>query len=74
MSEGIQHAGQFKIDTCELVTSTGLFIDLKSTVVGLTIFEALDSLTISGQLVVADSVNMVSHGPILGKEYLHLKI
>ena len=74
MSEGIQHAGQFKIDTCELVTSTGLFIDLKSTVVGLTIFEALDSLTISGQLVVADSVNMVSHGPILGQEYLHLKI
>ena len=74
MSEGIQHAGQFKSDTCELVTSTGLFIDLKSTVVGLTIFEALDSLTISGQLVVADSVNMVSHGPILGQEYLHLKI
>ena len=74
MAEGIQHAGEFKIDICELITSTGMRIDLKTTVMGLTLFEDISSLTVSGTIVVADAVNMVSHGPVLGQEYLYLKI
>ena len=74
MAEGLQHAGEFKIDMCELITSTGMRIDLKTTVMGLTLFEDISSLTVSGTIVVADAVNMVSHGPILGQEYLYLKI
>ena len=74
MADGLQHAGEFKIDMCELITSTGMRIDLKTTVMGLTLFEDISSLTVSGTIVVADAVNMVSHGPILGQEYLYLKI
>ena len=74
MADGLQHAGEFKIDICELITSTGMRIDLKTTVMGLTLFEDISSLTVSGTIVVADSVNMVSHGPVLGQEYLYLKI
>ena len=74
MADGLQHAGEFKIDICELITSTGMRIDLKTTIMGLTLFEDISSLTVSGTIVVADSVNMVSHGPVLGQEYLYLKI
>ena len=74
MADGLQHAGEFKIDMCELITSTGMRIDLKTTVMGLALFEDISSLTVSGTIVIADAVNMVSHGPILGQEYLYLKI
>ena len=74
MAEGLQHAGEFKIDMCELITSTGMRIDLKTTVMGLTLYEDIFSLTVSGTIVVSDPVNMVSHGPIIGQEYLYLKI
>ena len=74
MVDGLQHAGEFKIDMCELITSTGMRIDLKTTVMGLALFEDISSLTVSGTIVIADAVNMVSHGPILGQEYLYLKI
>ena len=74
MYEGLQHAGEFQIDMCELITSSGMRIDLKSTIMGLTLFEDISSLTVSGSIIVADSINMVSHGPIIGQEYLYLKI
>ena len=74
MAEGLQHAGEFQIDMCELITSSGMRIDLTTSVMGLTLFEDISSLTVSGSIVISDSVNMVSHGPIIGQEYLHLKI
>ena len=60
MPEGLQHAGEFTIDMCELITSTGMRIDLKSTILGLTLFEDISSLTVSGSIVVSDPVNMIS--------------
>ena len=74
MAEGLQHAGEFKIDMCELITSTGMRIDLKKIIMGLSLFEDISSLTVSGTIVVSDAVNIVSHGPIIGQEYLYLKI
>ena len=74
MAEGLQQAGEFQIEMCELITSSGMRIDLKTSIMGLTLFEDISSLTVSGSIIVADSVNMVSHGPIIGQEYLHLKI
>jgi len=74
MAEGLQHAGEFKIERCELITSSGMLINLKTSIIGLTLFEDISSLTVSGSIVVSDSVNMVSHGPIIGQEYLYLKI
>ena len=74
MPEGLQHAGEFTIDMCEIITSTGMRIDLRSAILGLTLFEDISSLTVSGSLVITDPTNMISHGPIIGQEYLYLKI
>ena len=67
-------AGDFSLDEVKLVTSTGMVIDLSESVLGLSIYEDIFSLTITGTIAIADSVNLTSHGPIIGQEYLHLKI
>ena len=74
MANGLQHAGQFVVDDLRLVTTTGLEIDLRTSVMGITLFEDIHSMTITGQISITDSANLASHGPILGQEYLHLKI
>ena len=76
MAEGLQYAGDFEIEECRLITTTGMEIDLNGTgsIMGLTLFEDIFSTTIAGTITIQDSVNMVSHGPIIGQEYLHLKI
>ena len=74
MAKGLQTAGEFKIEKLKLVTTSGLEVDLTTSVIGLTLFEDIFSMAISGTIAIADSVNLASYGPLLGQEYLHLKI
>jgi len=74
MAEGLQHAGQYIIEDLRLVTTTGLEVNLITSVLGITIFEDISSMTVTGTIAIMDSVNLASHGPLLGQEYLHLKI
>ena len=74
MATGLQTAGEFQLDQLKLVTTSGLEVDLIASVVGLTLFEDIFSMTVSGTVAIADSVNLASYGPLLGQEYLHLKI
>ena len=39
MAQGIQTAGEFKLEVLKLVTTSGLEVDLTTSVVGLTLFE-----------------------------------
>ena len=74
MAEGLEHAGQYIIEDLRLVTTTGLEVNLKTSVMGITLFEDIFSMTVTGTIAIQDSVNLASHGPLLGQEYLHLKI
>jgi hypothetical protein len=74
MAVGLQHAGQFIVDDLRLITTTGLEINLINSVMGITLFEDIFSMTVTGTIAITDSVNLASHGPLLGQEYLHLKI
>ena len=74
MAKGLQTAGEFKLDQLKLVTTSGLEVDLTASVMGLSLFEDMFSMTISGTVAIADSVNLASYGPLLGQEYLYLKI
>ena len=68
------HAGQFIVDELRLVTTTGLEVDLITSVLGITLFEDISAMAITGSISIIDSVDLSSHGPLLGQEYLHLKI
>ena len=74
MAEGLQYAGDYLIEKLELVTSAGVTVDLRSMYLGLTLYEDLFSLTVSGTLTIHDSTNLTSLGPIIGQEYLYIKI
>ncbi len=74
MAAGLEHAGQFTIEKLDLITSSGLRVDLITTVMGITLFEDIHSMTITGTVAIQDSVNLASIGPLIGQEYLHLKI
>ena len=74
MAEGLQHAGQYIIEDLRLVTTSGLEVNLINSVMGISLFEDIFSMSVSGTIAIMDSVNLSSHGPLLGQEYLHLKI
>ena len=74
MAEGIYHAGQFIVEDLRLVTTTGLEVNLINSVMGITLFEDIFSMTVTGTIAIMDSINLASYGPLLGQEYLHLKI
>ena len=64
--EGIQEPGDFIIDKLNLVTTSGLEVDLLTSVMGLTLYEDITSMTITGTIAIQDSVNLGSYGPLLG--------
>ena len=74
MSEGIQYAGEFSIATCELITSSGLHVNLRDSVISITLFENLKNPMLTGSINIQDSFSLPSIGPLIGQEYLALKI
>ena len=74
MAEGLTGPGDFVLDSCTLVTTSGKRIDLTKSVIGLTLYEGITSSTVTGEIVITDAANLSSTGPIIGHEYLFLKI
>jgi len=74
VADGIQGAGDFTVDELSLITTTGLRVNLIPNVVKLTIFEDINQSCISGTITIQDSMNLSSHGPIIGQEFLSMKV
>jgi len=73
--EGLKRGGEFNAITAEIVLSTGRLIKLKSaSILSLSIFENINEPAMSGQLIFQDSINLGSVGPLIGQEYLKIKI
>ena len=73
-SETISEAGDFKVDEVSITTSTGLVVDLLGSVMHVTFFESLENAAISGNILLTDHVNLVAIGPIIGQEFIKLKL
>ena len=73
--EGLKRGGEFNAITAEIVLSTGRLIKLENaSILSLTIFENINEPAMSGQLIFQDSINLGSVGPLIGQEYLKIKI
>ena len=70
----LRSGGEFNIIQCDLVLTTGKVVGLKASIMGLSIFEGIDQLTVTGTITIQDAFNLASFGPIIGQEYLKLKI
>ena len=70
----LRSGGEFNIIQCDLVLTTGKVVGLKASIMGLTIFEGINQLAVTGTMTIQDAFNLASFGPIIGQEYLRLKI
>ena len=76
MSEGVQFAGEFDLQEALLFSPNGQSVDLLTDmgIVSIEIFEDLFKSSISGNVLVIDTRNIISKLPIMGQERLSLKI
>jgi hypothetical protein len=73
-SNVIRAVGDFQLATATIITSAGVEINIKPNIVQLILFEDCQRNSISGEITVQDSAGFVNEAPIIGQEYLQLKI
>ena len=73
---GVQYAGDFKIEKAQLISPTGGRANLLTDVhiVEINIFEDIFKNAIVGSIIIADTKNIITQLPIMGQEFLRLKI
>ena len=70
----LQKAGSFHIQQIEIITSTGLVVNLLGALIHITFFEDIQSTSITGNCLINDMLDISTLGPIIGQEYLRMKI
>ena len=72
-NNNIQYSGEYKVDKLELITANGKF-DLSGNFVQIDLFESIFNHTMSGSLTFFDTNNLIINSPVVGQEFLKLKI
>ena len=70
----LQYAGEFLIDECSIISTTGNQFDLTDIVETINFYEHIYSNTITGSIIIKDTTNIVMNLPIIGEERLLLKL
>ena len=73
---GVQYAGDFKIERAQLIAPSGSRTNLLTDVhiVEINIFEDIFKNSIVGSIIIADTKNIITQLPIMGQEFLRLKV
>jgi hypothetical protein len=74
MTDKLNYAGDFSIEKAEIITSSGQIINISDNIVEINFYEDIFSVSITGDLVVVDTLNLVTNGPIIGQEQLQLRV
>ena len=74
MEEYLSEAGQFEVEHCILFTSEGYEIDLTKSISEIQFFENIYANAISGYITLFDTFALSNIAPLLGQEYLQLRI
>ena len=76
MSEDIKSVGDFHLATAKILTSNGTVLDLKksSNIVAINLHEDVQRNSVLGEILLEDAAGFVNEGPIIGQEYLQLKL
>ena len=70
----LKSGGEYNLIQADLILSNGHVVGLDKSIMGLTIFEGIDQIALTGNMMIQDAFNIASFGPIVGQEYLKLKI
>ena len=70
----IQYAGQYNLRECHLLSSTGVTARLDANVIEINLYENIFTQSIIGSLFVTDQNNLIANMPIVGQEFVSLKL
>ena len=73
MSE-IKYAGEVELTKLVLISSSGVAIDLTEVVININMYESVFSRAMSGSVLIGDTNNLSVNLPIIGQEYLSVKL
>ena len=71
---GVQKAGDIKIEQLKIVSSTNVIIDIVDFLVELNIYEDMFAGCMHGNMVLSDSRNLIEKAPLIGEEFLIIKL
>jgi len=68
------YAGRYEVRELRVQTITGNFLDLKNQVQYNDIYESIFANSFSGSITILDVHNIAANGPIIGQEFMSLKL
>ena len=74
LGTGVQYAGEYVLEECRLLSSTGVVARLDDSVIEMNLFENMFTSSLMLSLVIVDKENMVMNMPIVGQEFVSLKV
>jgi len=74
MAAGINFAGEYHLKELLVYTSSGAVLNLTKAVQSIDIYEDMFSSALSGTLLILDVDNIAENGPVIGQEYMTLRI
>ena len=76
MKTELQYAGEYNLLECKLTTSGGVVVDLAkgNQILEINFEEDIYSNSVSGNIVIGDTHNLITEMPIIGQELLSLKL
>ena len=70
----LQFAGEYLLDECSIITTSGKTFNIRNIIEEINIFENIYTSSVTGNILVKDTTNIVNNFPIVGEERLVLKI
>ena len=70
----LQRAGDFFIESAVITTSQGIKLNILPQIMHLEINENIQLNSVSGNVLLSDTIDIASIGPIFGQEYMSLRI
>ena len=72
--QGVQYAGEYEVSHIRLISSSGTTLPIEGAVVQLDFMEDIFTNSIFGAISVVDTNDLVHNMPIVGQEFLDIKI
>ena len=73
-SNDLKRAGDFTVDDCRLTLSSGVELDISGVLLEVQLYEDIDTPSVTGTVSFVNTDGLSNRGPIIGQEYLKLKI
>ena len=70
----LQFAGEFELNELEIIASSGIALDLLKSCLEINLYESIFSNSLTGNITIADTNDLLQNMPLIGHEQLILKI